>query len=48
MAAQGEVHVPLHTTTWEIDRAEGEYVSHLKETPYGGAGVADHRGPGRS
>ena len=24
--------VPLHTTTWELDRAEGEYVSHLKET----------------
>ena len=32
MAAQGEARVPLHTTTWEIDRAEGEYVSHLKET----------------
>ena len=24
--------VPLHTTTWELDKVEGEYVSQLKET----------------
>ena len=28
----GDAGVPLHTTTWELDRVEGEYVSLLKET----------------
>jgi len=22
----------LHTTTWELDRTEGDYINHLKET----------------
>ena len=26
------VGIPLHSTTWDLDRAEGEYVNQLKET----------------
>ena len=24
--------IPLHSTTWELDKSEGAYVNHLKET----------------
>ncbi len=26
------IHVPLHDTTWDLDRNEGDYINHLKST----------------